>query len=190
MNFQELFEQVVPEETRQKIVLFCKVFSVNDFQCWLVGGAVRDILSGKEPKDFDFATDMPLETIKKSFKKVISTGEDHGTLTVLIDDQQFEVTQFRKDVETDGRRATVEFASTIQEDLSRRDFTINAIAVDPLSGEVVDPFGGMENIENKKVRFVGNVEDRILEDHLRALRFVRFIARYCHRDRLFLLCIE
>lgn len=173
---KEKFEEVVSEETRKTIEAFCSAFQVLDFECWMVGGSIRDIILGKEPHDFDFASNCPVEDFEKMFKKVIPTGIDHGTVTVKMNDHFFEVTRFRRDVATDGRRATIEFAETIKEDLNRRDFTVNAIAFNPATGEIVDPHGGLEDLENNRLKFVGDLETRIKEDHLRALRFIRFQA--------------
>jgi len=164
------------EKTIAAILKLADGFSNSEKQLFLVGGAVRDLLEGKEPKDFDFASDASLEWIKDNFE-AIATGEDHGTLTVKIDGFFFEITRFRKDVSCDGRNATIEFAETIQEDLGRRDFTINAIAINLITGKLVDPFNGVDDLMAKRLVFVGNAEARIKEDHLRALRWIRFIAR-------------
>ena len=106
------------------------------------------------------------------------TGIDHGTVTAVSDGHAYEVTTLRRDVETDGRRATVAFTDDWQEDAARRDFTINALSADPLTGEVFDYFGGLEDLRQRHVRFIGDPLQRIAEDHLRILRFFRFHARF------------
>lgn len=173
----ENWKEKINEDLVRNIEALCQNMRSNGFECWMVGGAVRDLISDKVPKDFDFATNARPEHVQKIFNKTIPTGIDHGTITVMVGGEPFELTTFRKDVDTDGRRATVEFAEKIEDDLSRRDFTINAIAFDPLSGVVVDPFNGVEAVKNRELRFVGDPATRIKEDHLRALRWVRFMAR-------------
>lgn len=147
-----------------------------------VGGAIRDLLFGLEPSDIDLATRArPAELsslVAARGWKVVPVGEGHGTVKVIH--PQFgpvEVTTFRRDLSTDGRRATVTFASTIEEDLSRRDFTINAVAMRP-DGGVIDPFGGVGDIRYRRLRFVGDPGTRVREDYLRVLRGFRFARRY------------
>lgn len=147
------------------------------YECYIVGGPVRDMLLGLDPKDIDFATNCPLEETKKIFKNVIPTGEEHGTLTIHLKGENYEVTRYRKDVDTDGRRATIEFSETFEEDAERRDLTINAIGFNPLTNEIKDSTGGLHDFENKLIRFVGNPEDRIKEDFLRSIRFIRFTVK-------------
>lgn len=145
---------------------------------YLVGGCVRDKLLDFEAKDIDFATSALPSQVKSLFKRTIDTGLKHGTVTVLADDgQSFEVTTYRVDGDyTDSRRPDkVEFTDDIVQDLSRRDFTINAMAWNPATG-LVDPFGGREDLEKKIVRTVGNPIKRFSEDALRMLRGVRFSA--------------
>ncbi len=148
----------------------------------LVGGVVRDTLAGQATKDIDLATPLPPEQVmhllEKSSIKVIPTGLAHGTVTAVIDGRPFEITTLRKDVSTDGRRATVSFTDDWQEDAARRDFTINALYADPETGEVFDYFGGVADLEAGVVRFIGAPLTRIAEDHLRILRFFRFNARF------------
>ncbi|MFZ5469659.1 MAG: CCA tRNA nucleotidyltransferase [Myxococcota bacterium] len=148
------------------------------FEAYLVGGGVRDLLRGVTPKDYDVATSARPEQVVASFKKVIPTGIQHGTVTVLESSHHVEVTTFRSEAEyADGRRpSAVEFHSDVEADLSRRDFTINAIAYDPASGTLVDPFGGQADLEKKLVRCVGDPVARFSEDGLRPLRAVRFSA--------------
>lgn len=135
------------------------------------------MLLGEIPHDFDFATNCPLPVTKGLFAKVYPTGESHGTLSVPLDGHLFEVTRYRRDISTDGRRATVAYSDCIEEDQKRRDLRINSLAYDVIDGRVVDSQGGLKDFDGKMVRFVGNAEERILEDHLRAVRYVRTIAR-------------
>jgi tRNA nucleotidyltransferase/poly(A) polymerase len=153
------------------------VYRSGGYDCFLVGGAVRDITCGQSPKDFDFATNAPYEFTKSAFNKTIDTGIAHGTITVVINDNQFEVTRFRTDVNHDGRHCDISFAATISEDLSRRDFSINAMAMDG-DGELFDPFGGRGDLCSGYIKFVGNPGDRIREDYLRILRWFRFMGRF------------
>lgn len=155
------------------------IYEDNGFKIFLVGGAVRDALLGKKIKDFDLATDAPLDFTKDAFRQVIPTGEDFGTLTLLLNDCEYEITRFRKDLDTDGRRATIiEFADTLEEDVTRRDLTINGLAFDIKNNELIDYVNGLKDIKNKKINFIGNTADRIKEDQLRSLRFYRFLHRY------------
>ncbi|MET0401627.1 MAG: [cytidine(C)-cytidine(C)-adenosine (A)]-adding enzyme, partial [Cystobacter sp.] len=145
---------------------------------YLVGGCVRDALRGVVPKDFDVASSARPEEVQASFSKVIPTGLQHGTVTVLMGEKRIEVTTFRSEGEyQDGRRpSTVTFERDITKDLSRRDFTINAMAWDPVGREFVDPFGGQEDLGRELIRCVGSAAERFSEDGLRPLRAVRFAA--------------
>ncbi len=148
-------------------------------QAWAVGGAVRDELLGRGRADWDLATDARPEEVRRIFRRTIPIGIEHGTVGVLSsDDVMYEVTTFRRDVETDGRHAVVEFADELEEDLSRRDFTINALAWRPADGELRDPFGGREDLERSVLRAVGDPSTRFAEDYLRVLRGLRFAGRY------------
>jgi tRNA nucleotidyltransferase (CCA-adding enzyme) len=148
------------------------------FEAYLVGGCVRDMVRGAPPKDFDVATSARPEDVQRSFSRTIPTGIEHGTVTVLSRGTHVEVTTYRSEGEyTDSRRpSTVAFHTDIKEDLSRRDFTINAMAYDPVSGELVDPFGGQADLQAKLIRCVGTAAGRFGEDGLRPLRAVRFAA--------------
>lgn len=148
----------------------------NGHQAFLVGGCVRDSLLGKPPKDFDVASNARPDQVQALFDKVIPTGIQHGTITVVSADHHVEVTTFRSEGDyQDGRRpGSVEFQDDITVDLSRRDLTINAMAFDPISGVLIDPFGGQKDIQSGIVRCVGNPLDRFSEDGLRSLRAVRF----------------
>lgn len=148
---------------------------------WAVGGAVRNTLLGVAVKDVDFATtctpDIMLERARAANIKAVPTGIEHGTVTLVIGKQAFEVTTLRSDVATDGRHAQVAFTRDMAEDASRRDFTINALYVDP-DGNLSDPCGGLGDIDPVVIRFIGDAEARIAEDYLRSLRFYRFFAYY------------
>lgn len=147
-----------------------------------VGGAVRDDLMRLPVNDVDLATRLePREVIARleaARIKAVPTGIDHGTITAVSDGNPFEVTTLRRDVSTDGRRATVAFTDDWKEDAARRDFTINALSADPATGELFDYFGGLADLEARHVRFIGDPLRRIAEDHLRILRFFRFHARF------------
>ena len=147
-----------------------------------VGGAIRDGLLGLPVNDVDLATrllpDQVVDRLEKARIKAVPTGIDHGTITGVSDGHPFEITTLRRDVSTDGRRATVAFTDDWKEDAARRDFTINALSADPQTGEVFDYFGGLPDIEARRVRFIGDPLERIAEDHLRILRYFRFHARF------------
>lgn len=177
-KLKELFNQYISSDIKSHILKITQTYLDAGYECWIVGGPVRDLLLNHSPKDIDFATNCPLEITKTLFQSIIPTGEDHGTLTIHIDGENYEVTRYRKDVDTDGRRATIAFANTIQEDVLRRDLTINAIAFNPVTGEVVDAVGGIADFDKKLIKFVGKAEDRIQEDQLRVLRYLRFIVRF------------
>ena len=151
-------------------------------QARYVGGAVRDTLLGLAVKDIDVATPLEPREVMRRLKahaiKVVPTGIDHGTVTALLAGGPVEITTLRHDVSTDGRRATVAFAQDWQDDAARRDFTINALYADPVTLEVFDYFGGMDDIAARRVRFIGDARERIREDHLRILRYFRFQARF------------
>ena len=148
----------------------------------IVGGAVRDLLLGEVPGDLDLATrHSPQDVIRRleaAGIKAIPTGIEHGTITAVASGTLVEVTTLRADLTTDGRRATVAFTDDWQGDAARRDFTINALYADPFSGELFDYFGGLDDLRNRRVRFIGEPLQRIAEDHLRILRYFRFHARY------------
>ncbi len=143
---------------------------------WLVGGGVRDLLRGQHPKDWDIATDALPEQVVKLFRRVVPTGIAHGTVTVLVPGGHVEVTTFRAEsAYVDGRRpGSVEFHRDLVADLARRDFTINALAFDPVGGRFEDPFGGQADLARRRVRCVGVAAERFGEDGLRPLRAVRF----------------
>jgi tRNA nucleotidyltransferase/poly(A) polymerase len=149
------------------------------FETWAVGGAVRDELMGRSSGDWDLATRATPREMRKLFRRTVPIGVDHGTMGVLArDGMMYEVTTFRKDVETDGRHAVVSFAATIEEDLARRDFTVNAVAWHPLREQLLDPFGGVDDLGAKILRTVGAPEERFREDYLRILRALRFAGLF------------
>ena len=156
-----------------------EIFEANGKEAYLVGGAVRDMLLGKKAADLDVATDASPEEVIAMFKKVIPTGIAHGTVTVHFQHQEIETTTFRIEGKySDGRHPDkVQYASSIEEDLSRRDFTMNAIAVSLKDGSLVDPFGGIEDIKKKCIRAVGNPYERFSEDGLRPVRAIRFASQ-------------
>jgi len=147
-------------------------------QAWLAGGAVRDILCGAAAQDFDVATDALPEQVVRLFPRVIPTGMQHGTVTVLSGEHKVEVTTFRGEGRyLDGRRpSSVTFLADIEGDLARRDFTVNAIAWDPIAGVLRDPFSGAEDLRRRRLRAVGDPLARFREDGLRPLRAVRFAS--------------
>jgi tRNA nucleotidyltransferase/poly(A) polymerase len=165
----------LPREIRE----FAEVFRAAGKSCYIVGGAVRDALLGSASSDFDAATDALPEEVIRLFRRVVPTGLKHGTVTVLWKGQSIETTTFRREIGySDGRRPDrVEFGATIEEDLERRDFTINAMAWDPLASRLVDPQGGRSDLAARIIRAVGDPAARFEEDGLRALRAVRFAAR-------------
>jgi tRNA nucleotidyltransferase (CCA-adding enzyme) len=148
-------------------------------ESWFVGGAVRDALLGHPNLDWDLATAATPQQVKRLFRRTVPVGIEFGTVGVLdAAGVMHEVTTFRRDVQTDGRHAVVEFGASLDEDLARRDFTINAIAYGPETRELHDPFHGRADLERRLVRAVGVAADRMREDRLRALRAIRFAARF------------
>lgn len=148
------------------------------FEAWCVGGAVRDALLGLAHLDWDLATSATPQEVRRLFRRTIPVGIEFGTVGVLDrDGRMHEVTTFRHDVKTDGRHAVVQFGASLDDDLARRDFTINAIAYDPIARRLHDPFAGQVDLARGIVRAVGDAEARMREDRLRALRAIRFAAR-------------
>lgn len=150
-------------------------------QAYVVGGCVRNALLGQKVADIDIATDARPERVTELARAAgydpVPTGIEHGTVTVVIDGAPHEVTTFRKDVETDGRRAVVAFADRIEDDARRRDFTLNALYA-TADGRLVDPLGGLADLRARRIRFIEDADKRIREDFLRILRFFRFLAWY------------
>lgn len=165
----------VPEAVRQ----IAERLERAGYSTWTVGGAVRDALLGVSRSDWDLATAARPETVRKLFRPSYPIGIQFGTVGVRgADDRVYEVTTFRRDIETDGRHAVVEYADEIEEDLARRDFTINAIAYHPLREEYLDPFQGRDDLRRGTLRSVGDASQRFAEDYLRVLRGLRFAGRY------------
>lgn len=166
-----MFKINIPNNANQII----NILQHNGFKAYVVGGCVRDSLLGRTPKDWDITTNATPDEIIKMFKNVIPTGIQHGTVTVVLDDENYEVTTFRIDGEYKNNRSpeSVEFVNDLLLDLSRRDFTMNAIAYNNTEG-LIDPFNGERDINNKIIRTVGNAKDRLNEDALRICRAIRF----------------
>lgn len=163
----------------------CQELIRAGFQAYIVGGCVRDLLLGVEPKDWDITTDASPEEVINLFPKTIPTGLQHGTVTVVMDvgvENHFEVTTFRVEGEyLDGRRpGQVFFVANVEKDLARRDLTINAIAYDPVANWMVDPYEGLKDLRAGLIRAVGNAEARFQEDGLRIMRAARFAARFSY----------
>lgn len=161
-----------------KVCYILEVLEKAGYEGYIVGGCVRDRLLGKDPMDWDITTSARPEEIKKLFKKTVDTGIAHGTVTVVLEKEAFEVTTYRIEREyVDYRRPSeVIFTNNITEDLRRRDFTMNAIAYHPTIG-FIDPFGGRKDLQKEIIRCVGNPEERFQEDALRMLRAIRFLAQ-------------
>ncbi len=155
------------------------IFLKNNFQVFLVGGAVRDWFLKKDCKDYDIATNAEPDQVQKLFRKTIPTGIEHGTVTILYKGEQIECTTFRCEADySDGRHPNaLNYVKTIEEDLSRRDFTMNAIAINLKDGSIVDPFNGIKDIKAKIIKTVGNPQLRFNEDGLRPIRAIRFAAQ-------------
>ncbi len=151
------------------------------FETWTVGGAVRDAIRGRpgEHQDWDLTTRATPPQMRQVFRRTVPLGPEHGTLGVFgSDGTMYEVTTFRRDVATDGRRATVAFARTVEEDLARRDFTVNAMAWHPARQKLLDPHGGRRDLAARVLRAVGDPAERFREDYLRVLRGLRFAGAF------------
>ena len=156
----------------------CQRLREKGHHAWIVGGCVRDLLRGGAPSDWDIATTARPEEVQRAFRRVIPTGIQHGTVTVHHENESYEVTTLRGETTySDGRRPdSVVFVDDIVADLARRDFTINAIALDPLTETIIDPFDGQGDLTRRLLRAVGEASQRFSEDGLRALRAARFVA--------------
>ena len=156
-------------------------FYSSDSEIRYVGGCIRKLLNNEKVDDIDLATNLEPDKVCESLKKnninYYKTGIKHGTITAIIDNYKFEITTLREDVSTDGRHATVKFSKDWRNDASRRDFTINSIYSDN-EGNLFDPFNGKNDLEKGIINFIGNVNDRIQEDYLRILRYLRFFLNY------------
>ncbi len=173
MTFPRLSD--IPEE----VLEIARSLAAAGHEVWCVGGALRDHLLGNPHTDYDLATSARPEDVQRLFRRTAAIGIRHGTVGV-IDRRRImhEVTTFRRDVSTDGRHAVVEYGVTLDDDLARRDFTINALAYHPLRGEWRDPFDGAGDLARGVVRAVGDPAERFREDYLRILRALRFAARF------------
>ncbi|MDA7573389.1 CCA tRNA nucleotidyltransferase [Candidatus Pelagibacter sp.] len=173
--------KIIKKETEiAKIFNAIHSFS-DDSEIRYVGGCVRKIINKEKVDDIDLAVNLKpnevCDALKSKKIKYYESGIEHGTITALINNTKFEITSLRKDVDTDGRHAKVEFSTSWKEDASRRDFTINSIYAD-IEGSLFDPFNGKKDLENGKVKFIGDEEKRIKEDYLRILRYIRFFLNY------------
>lgn len=159
-------------------IQICDRLQTLGHRAYLVGGAVRDTIMGREANDWDIATSALPDAVMAAFDRVEPTGLHHGTVSVIVRGEPYEVTTFRSDGDySDGRRPDgVTFVESIEQDLARRDFTVNAIALDPVTGDLVDPYGGQADIDGEWLRCVGDPRERFNEDGLRCLRAVRFAA--------------
>ncbi|MDX2184382.1 MAG: CCA tRNA nucleotidyltransferase [Gemmatimonadaceae bacterium] len=163
----------------REVVRIAERLEAAGYETWCVGGAVRDALLGHPSLDWDLATAAPPAEVQRVFRRVVPVGVEHGTVGVLdANGILHEVTTFRRDVRTDGRHAVVEFGVSLDDDLARRDFTINAIAWHPTRHELRDPFGGQDDLQAGRLRAVGDPAARMREDRLRALRAIRFASRF------------
>ena len=169
-----------PWTRRQDLADLTRALGADNLR-W-VGGAVRDTLVGAEVADVDGATPLSparvVEVCKAGGIRTVPTGIAHGTVTAILPDGPVEITTLRRDVSTDGRHATVAFTNDWREDAARRDFTINALYAHPETLRIEDWFGGLDDLAARRVRFIGEAEERIREDHLRILRYFRFHARF------------
>jgi len=170
--------RILRQQIAKPVLDICKELRNVGERAWVVGGCVRDTLRGEPVNDWDVATTALPEKLQQTFRKVIPTGIDHGTVTVLWKGEAYEVTTLRGEgAYTDGRRPdSVVFVEDIDRDLARRDFTVNAIAYDPVDGRVADPFDGLVDMGNRVLRAVGDPIERFQEDGLRILRGARFVA--------------
>ncbi len=173
-NLEKIFTNI-PAPIKE----IARILNMEGFQCFLVGGAVRDSIMGFTPKEYDIATNAKPEDVQRIFKYTIPTGIKHGTILVILDDMHVEITTFRSDGNySDGRHPDkVEYTASIEDDLPRRDLTINAMAYNILDGNLIDMFDGMKDIKNKIIRSVGNPYERFTEDGLRIMRAIRFATR-------------
>ena len=169
---------IPPDAIPEAVLDLCERLARDGFRAWVVGGCIRDLLMGHRVSDWDLATDATPEDVMRVFRRTVPTGIAHGTVTVLHRGGHYEVTTLRGEgAYSDGRRPdSVHFVSDIEEDLARRDFTVNAIAFDPRSGEIVDPWCGVHDLQHRVVRAVRDPQERFGEDGLRVMRAARFVA--------------
>jgi tRNA nucleotidyltransferase (CCA-adding enzyme) len=169
----------IPASAKKEITDLFNKFTVKGFECYLVGGSVRDLVLGHEVLDYDFATNARPEDVIKIFRRTVPTGIKHGTVTVLMKDRQYEVTTYRADGKyIDGRRPdSVSFSETLEQDVRRRDFTINGLAYDIANEKIIDYVNGLEDIGKRIIRTIGDPLERFSEDGLRPYRACRFAAK-------------
>ena len=167
--------------TKPSTQLVMQILLSGGYEAFFVGGCVRNTLFDFKATDIDISTSATpkrvVELMSQAGLKTIPTGIDYGTVTVVADKQNYEITTFRKDIETDGRRAKVKFSGSVLEDAKRRDFSINAIYSEQ-DGTILDPLDGIADIAKKRIKFIGDPHARIKEDYLRILRFFRFLALF------------
>ena len=169
----------VMKDLKESAIQIVRTLQGKGYQAVFAGGCVRDFLMGLEPKDIDIATNATPEQVEALFEKTIPVGKAFGVIVVVIDDEQFDVATYRQDSPTsDGRRPDSVTFSSMREDALRRDLTINAMFLNPLSNQVYDFVGGRSDLEARIIRFVGNPDKRIQEDKLRMLRCLRFAVRF------------
>jgi len=173
------FKELVSNKEIQHLFKSFNAYS-DEVELRFVGGCVRKLINDQIVDDIDLSINIKPETVIEILKKnnfnFYETGIDHGTITVVINNRSFEITSLRKDVQTDGRHAQVEYTKNWLEDASRRDFTINAIYAD-IDGNLFDPFNGRKDLINGLIEFIGDPATRIKEDYLRILRYIRFFFR-------------
>ena len=182
---QKLKKQFFPFYKNKEIKIVFKKLQENSSDkseiAMFVGGCVRKYLTGKKIDDIDIATILTTDQIKEKFEntkfRIIDSGIKHGTVTLISEKLKLEITTLRKDKETDGRHAEIEYTNNWQEDSNRRDFTINAIYLNS-NGKIFDPQSGMSDLKNNNVKFIGDPNKRINEDYLRIIRFIRFSIEY------------
>ena len=178
------FLKLRKETSVEKIFSAIEGFS-EEAEIRYVGGCVRKIIKDEKVDDIDLATNIEPSKVKQALenKKInyFETGIKHGTITAVIDNNKFEITSLRSDIKTDGRHAEIEFTNNWVKDAERRDFTINSIYAD-INGNLFDPFDGKKDLENGILKFVGDPEQRIKEDYLRILRYLRFFTLYSKKD--------
>jgi len=171
----------IKENTEVEQIFFAIHSYSKNSEIRYVGGCVRKIINKEKVDDIDLAVNLNpkdvCDALNKKKIKYYESGIEHGTITALINNIKFEITSLRKDIDTDGRHAKIEFSGNWKEDASRRDFTINAIYAD-IEGRLFDPFEGKKDLENGKINFIGDIEVRIKEDYLRVLRYIRFFLNY------------
>ena len=163
----------------KNLIEIASIFSKNNFKLYLVGGAVRDYILKKENHDYDLTSPALPEEVKRMFRHTIDTGIKHWTVTILYKNESYELITFRTESDYSESRHPdkVEFIRSLDEDLKRRDFTINALAVDISTGEIIDKNSGLSDLEKKTIRAIGDAKERFKEDALRMLRACRFSSK-------------